>query len=49
MAMLWVLNLADGDNSLLGIAERSGLRFADVAAAAELLREHGLLGVAEAV
>jgi aminopeptidase-like protein len=46
MAMLWVLNLADGNHSLLGIAERAGLPFGDVAAAADLLREHGLLGVA---
>lgn len=46
MAMLWVLNLADGTNSLLSMAERSGLAFADIAAAARLLREHGLLGEA---
>ena len=29
MAMLWVLNLADGRHSLLDIAERSGLAFPD--------------------
>ncbi|TGT75965.1 DUF4910 domain-containing protein [bacterium M00.F.Ca.ET.159.01.1.1] len=45
MPMLWVLNLADGSNSLLAIAERSGLPFAEIAAAARLLREHGLLSV----
>jgi aminopeptidase-like protein len=43
MAMLWVLNLSDGGNSLLAIAERAGLPFADIAAAAELLRRHGLV------
>ncbi|MDW6021584.1 DUF4910 domain-containing protein [Mesorhizobium sp. BAC0120] len=43
MAMLWVLNLADGTNSLLAIAERSGISFAEIAAAARLLRDHGLL------
>ena len=43
MPMLWVLNLADGSNSLLAIAERSGLPFTVVAEAARLLREHGLL------
>lgn len=43
MAMLWVLNLADGQHSLLAMAERSGLRFADIARAADLLRTHGLL------
>jgi aminopeptidase-like protein len=43
MALLWVLNLADGDHSLLDISARSGLRFADVQEAARLLHEHGLL------
>ncbi|MGH6762231.1 MAG: DUF4910 domain-containing protein [Phyllobacterium sp.] len=43
MAMLWVLNLADGEHSLLQIAERSGFRFADIARTAALLRDHGLL------
>ena len=43
MPMLWVLNLADGSNSLLAMAERSGLPFAEIAAAARLLREQGLL------
>ncbi|WP_274425405.1 DUF4910 domain-containing protein [Chelativorans sp. YIM 93263] len=46
MAMLWVLNLADGNHSLLDMAERSGLAFSDIAAAARLLREHGLLAPA---
>src|SRR5262249_57521160 len=40
MAMLWVLNLSDGSNSLLDIAERSGMPFREVAAAT-----HELLGV----
>ena len=31
MAMLWVLNLSDGDHSLLQVAERAGLPFALVA------------------
>jgi aminopeptidase-like protein len=48
MAMLWVLNLADGENSLLAIAEHSGLNFDDVAGAAELLQEHGLLAASVA-
>ena len=43
MAMLWVLNQSDGEHSLLDIAERSGLRFAVIAAAARLLQENGLL------
>lgn len=43
MAMLWVLNLSDGANSLLDIAERSGLAFDSVAAAAGALAEHGLI------
>jgi aminopeptidase-like protein len=43
MAFLWVLNLADGSNTLLDIAERADLPFTVVADAAALLREHGLL------
>ncbi|TMM49541.1 DUF4910 domain-containing protein [Sulfitobacter sabulilitoris] len=42
-AIRWVLNLADGCHSLLDIAERSGLRFRVVAAAAERLRQARLL------
>jgi aminopeptidase-like protein len=42
-ARLWVLNLSDGQNSLLDIADRSGLPFATIHEAAELLREAGLL------
>jgi aminopeptidase-like protein len=43
MAMLWVLNYSDGHHSLLDIANRSGLAFASVADAAELLARHQLL------
>ena len=43
MAMLWVLNQSDGENSLLDIAERSGTPVVVVAEAAEALREAGLL------
>ncbi|MDB5561620.1 MAG: peptidase [Hyphomicrobiales bacterium] len=46
MALLWVLNLADGSNSLLAIAERSGIAFSDIARAAGRLREAGLLAEA---
>lgn len=45
-ARLWVLNLSDGKNSLLDIAERSGLPYAVVADAAHQLQESGLLAVA---
>lgn len=44
MSLLWVLNLADGKHSLLSMAERSGLPFSQIAAAAAMLSEHGLLG-----
>lgn len=47
MAYLWVLNLADGGNSLLDMARRSGLPFSDIAYAAMRLRECGLLGEAQ--
>jgi aminopeptidase-like protein len=42
-ARLWVLNLSDGEHSLLSIAERSGLPFAAISAAANLLCKNGLL------
>jgi aminopeptidase-like protein len=42
-ARLWVLNLSDGDHSLLDIAERSKLSFAQINDAAELLCTAGLL------
>jgi aminopeptidase-like protein len=41
--LLWVLNLADGSNDLLAIAERSGLPFASIREAADRLRHHDLL------
>jgi aminopeptidase-like protein len=43
MAMLWVLNLSDGDSTLLEVAERAGLPFALVADVAGVLEEAGLL------
>ncbi|TGS65825.1 DUF4910 domain-containing protein [Mesorhizobium sp. M3A.F.Ca.ET.201.01.1.1] len=46
MSLLWVLNLADGQHSLLAMAERSGLPFGELAAAARLLSDHGLLAEA---
>ena len=44
-ARLWVLNLSDGEHSLLDIAERSGLTFAAIRDAAELLSENKLLAL----
>jgi len=43
MAMLWVLNQSDGKNSLLDVAERSGMCFGAIRKAAEALEEHKLL------
>jgi aminopeptidase-like protein len=43
MAMLWVLNLSDGDHSLLDMAERSGLSFAVIRQTAQLLEDHELV------
>ncbi len=43
MALLWVLNFSDSKFTLLDIAEKSGLKFQDIALAAEALRHHGLL------
>jgi aminopeptidase-like protein len=42
-ALLWVLNQSDGAASLLDIAERSGLSFGAVAAAADALQGASLL------
>ncbi len=43
MALLWVLNLSDGRNSLLDIVEISGLDIAAITQAADKLVSHGLL------
>ncbi len=43
LALLWVLNLSDGQHSLLDIAERSGLPFDMIRAAADALLPHDLL------
>ncbi|HEY0789638.1 MAG TPA: DUF4910 domain-containing protein [Chthoniobacterales bacterium] len=48
MALLWVLNLSDGENDLLRVAERGGIDFSIVSRAAELLTAHGLLAPARA-
>lgn len=42
-ARLWVLNLSDGQQSLLDIAERSATPFAALSDAAEVLSQSGLL------
>jgi aminopeptidase-like protein len=41
--VLWVLNLSDGSNSLLDIADRAELPFAAIHAAAKALEVHGLV------
>ena len=43
LTLLWVLNLTDGEHSLLDIAERADLPFKQVLAAAKLLEDHQLL------
>ncbi|HEU5074698.1 MAG TPA: DUF4910 domain-containing protein [Polyangiaceae bacterium] len=43
LAMLWVLNLSDGEHSVLDIAERSKLEPNTLLVAARLLREHALI------
>ena len=43
LAMLWVLNLSDGDHTLLDIAERSTLKFDAILQASKDLAEAGLL------
>ena len=43
MALLWVLNLSDGDFSILDIAERAKMPFERIKCAAERLTQAGLL------
>lgn len=43
MAMLWILNLSDGEHSLLDIAERAGLPFGVLKRTARALLDHQLL------
>lgn len=47
MALLWVLNLCDGEHSLLDIAERAGMKFDAIKRAAEALLNCGLLKPAD--
>lgn len=46
-AVLWVLNMSDGQTPLLDVAERCGIAFREIAEAAELLLRHELLEAAE--
>ncbi len=43
MAMLWLLNMSDGEHSLLDIAEQSGIPFGALSETAATLVEHDLL------
>lgn len=43
LALLWVLNMSDGQHALLDIADRAGLPFGQIQSAAEALVEVGLL------
>lgn len=45
LAILWVLNLSDGEYDLLDISERSGLAFGVIQKAANALLKHDLLKV----
>lgn len=44
-AMLWVLNLSDGKNSLISIAEKAGLSFKIIQKAADVLYKNNLLKI----
>jgi aminopeptidase-like protein len=43
IALLWALNLSDGEHSLLDISERSGMDFNELKKAADALVQHELL------
>ncbi|MDE3110642.1 MAG: DUF4910 domain-containing protein [Acidobacteriota bacterium] len=45
-ARLWVINLSDGEHSLLDIAERSRIPFSQISSAADVLLKGGLLAIA---
>ena len=45
LAMLWVLNLSDGDHNLVQIAGRAGLPFDVISVAADALHDADLLGL----
>jgi aminopeptidase-like protein len=45
-ALLWVLNLSDGEHTLLDISDRSRLPYLDILQAAEALQAHELLAEA---
>lgn len=43
LALLWVLNLSDGEHDLLAVADRAGMEFSLIRSAAQALKETGLL------
>lgn len=43
LSMLWILNMSDGNNSLLDIAERSELHFDVLKETADILSDHNLI------
>ena len=49
LAMLWVLNLADGNHSLLDISEKSGFDFTLLKDIAEILRENNLIDLSHPI
>ena len=46
MTLLWILNLSDGESTLLDIAERSGISFRELVSGVNALLESDLLDVA---
>ena len=48
MSLLWILNLSDGNNTLLDIADRSGIPFEIISKSAEKLMKVGLLKLGSA-
>ena len=43
LAMLWLINLSDGEHTLLEIAQRANIKFAHLWPVAQTLAQHGLL------
>src|SRR5262249_22471491 len=45
LVMLWILTLSDGNHSLVDIAERAGMPFRSIRAAADMLEAAGVLAL----
>ena len=45
MAIMWVLNMSDGNNSLIDISYKSKINFVEIKKAADILLKNNLLKI----